>query len=434
MISKSLVAATLALTAALGNAFPTDRHRKFHYGQSHSSAAFSTVSSASAAGSSNTSCIETSTIIAQETVTKTVQASYTSSSASSSPVVVASSEVAAVSSSEYTPVFSIPAIPTSEGPSAQKSYAKASSAKASSKITSSPAASSTAAYLTKASATKASSSKVSSIEASAAAATSASKTAVASTSASLTPHGKKAGMSGGDAYSLWEAHLGWWWDYTPFPNKTDSGESTAPVPVPILWGNGHVDAVDKERFDYFTETTVKRTDLPYVMGFYEPDCSSTGSSDMPDVDAAVVLWEKYFAPLKGKTLLGSPGMCKQADETWLEEFYSKISTPWDFTTVHINKVDMDGVNKDLDHYWDKYALPIWVTEFSCVQDNPWVPSTDQTLINQYITDIVPLLEKDDRVYAYAYSTGEGLAEEWKPVIDGVITESGQKYLDAISAY
>ncbi|KAF2814041.1 uncharacterized protein BDZ99DRAFT_459776 [Mytilinidion resinicola] len=420
MISKAFVVATLALTVTLGNAFPPDRHRKFHHG--HSS------ESLSVSSSSCTEEPETSTIVAQETVYKTILASYTYSSASSSHAVVATSKVAAVPSSKRSPVSSKPAVSAPKASSAQISYVEVSSAKASSKAAAPTRASATKVSSTKAAPTKTSSSKASSIQASAAAA------AYTSTKAPLTPHGKKAGMSGGDAYYLWEDLLGWWWDYTPFPNKTDSGESTAPVPVPILWGNGHVDAVDKERFDYFTTTTVQLTDLPYVMGFYEPDCSSTGSSDMPDVDAAVVLWEKYFAPLKGKTLLGSPGMCKQADETWLEEFYSKISTPWDFTTVHINKVDMDGVNKDLDHYWDKYALPIWVTEFSCVQDNPWIPSTDQTLINEYISNIVPLLEKDDRVYAYAYSTGEGLAEEWKPVINGVLTESGQKYLDAISAY
>lgn len=76
-------------------------------------------------------------------------------------------------------------------------------------------------------------------------------------------------------------------------------------------------------------------------------------------------------------------MVEQADETWLKEFSKKISTPWDFTAIHVNKNNLDGVKKDIvcflverrvtklrwpaqDHYWTTYGKPIWVTEFACV--------------------------------------------------------------------
>jgi hypothetical protein len=75
---------------------------------------------------------------------------------------------------------------------------------------------------------------------------------------------------------------------------------------------------------------------------------------------------------------------EQADETWLKQFKSQISTGWDFTAIHINKNNLDGVKKDVvrllhpailiegtdddnqDHYWNTYKKPIWVTEFACV--------------------------------------------------------------------
>lgn len=72
-------------------------------------------------------------------------------------------------------------------------------------------------------------------------------------------------------------------------------------------------------------------------------------------------------------------MCHQADETFLTPFKEKITTEWDVTNLHINKKDMDGVNdvswdkasheerradqgQVLDHYWNTYNKPMWVTE------------------------------------------------------------------------
>ena len=38
-------------------------------------------------------------------------------------------------------------------------------------------------------------------------------------------------------------------------------------------------------------------------------------------------------------------MIEQADETWLSEFKSKIKTDWDFTAIHVNKNNLEGVIK-----------------------------------------------------------------------------------------
>ena len=47
---------------------------------------------------------------------------------------------------------------------------------------------------------------------------------------------------------------------------------------------------------------------------------------------------------KGSVLI-SPSMCHQADEVFLTPFKSQITTDWDVTNLHINKKDMEGVNK-----------------------------------------------------------------------------------------
>lgn len=246
-------------------------------------------------------------------------------------------------------------------------------------------------------------------------------------SRSLTPNGIKAGIAGGDAYPYLKDHIGWWYDWSPDPSKP--GE---PIGVPMLWGNGTVDTQDKERLTAFEHLS---TVPAYVLGYEEPDCTSgSGSADMT-VQDGVSKWESLIAPLRKKgSKVGSPSMCKQADETWLSEFRDQISTPWDFTAIHINKNSLDGVKKDIDHYM-KYGKPIWVTEFACVDDyQGFTPCTDQQEINNFINDIVVYMQGNSYIQAYAYSNGLGLGDVW-PLMDGdSLSESGRTYLAAIEKY
>jgi len=243
-----------------------------------------------------------------------------------------------------------------------------------------------------------------------------------------TPNGKKAGTSSGDFYSTLEPHLGWWYDWTPNPAWNGS-----PIPVPMLWGGGNADSTDASRLAAFK----KITNAPqYMLGFEEPDCASGGGSAGTSVSDGVQVWEQYIAPFKAKgTKLGSPSMCKQAAETWLKQFSEQITTDWDFTAIHVNKNNMDGVKADLDHY-SQYGKPIWVTEFACVDDvNGFTPCSDQGEIDSFINDIVALFESDGRVAAYAFSNGEGLGPTWPMTSPGGgFSESGKTYLNAISQY
>ena len=169
-------------------------------------------------------------------------------------------------------------------------------------------------------------------------------------------------------------------------------------------------------------------------------------------------------------------MCHQAAETWLTPFSQQISRQWDITNLHINKNNAAGIEADLDHYWNTYGKPMWITEvrpkglpflrlavqradpvgnsqFACVDDSTgFTPCTDQNQINSFIWTAVGIFEADTRVAGYAYSNGEGLGDVW-PMMNGgqlrwVIvpkgnlgrhadderSESGKTYLAAISAH
>lgn len=87
----------------------------------------------------------------------------------------------------------------------------------------------------------------------------------------------------------------------------DPSKPGKPIAVPMLWGNGTVDAQDKERLTAFEDLS---TVPAYVLGYEEPDCDSgSGSADM-SVHDGVSKWESLIAPLGKKGCkLGSPSMC-----------------------------------------------------------------------------------------------------------------------------
>ncbi|KAG6856879.1 hypothetical protein H0H87_012459 [Tephrocybe sp. NHM501043] len=201
----------------------------------------------------------------------------------------------------------------------------------------------------------------------------------------------------------------------------------------MLWGAGTADSVDAARLADFKKIT---SPPPYILAYEEPDCPPGSGSAGMSVSSGVSGWERLIVPLGKKgSLMGSPSMCKQADETWLADFGQKISTTWDFTAIHINKNNIAGVKKDVEHYWNTYKKPLWVTEFACVNDkNGFVPCTNQGEINNYINDVVDYFESDDRVYAYAYSNGLGLGNVWPLMRDKALSESGKAYLAAVRRY
>lgn len=170
------------------------------------------------------------------------------------------------------------------------------------------------------------------------------------------------------------------------------------------------------------------------MGFFEPDFTPPDSSDIPSTSAASS-WSSLIAPLGKKgTLLGSPSLATQKDESWLTPFESAPEHPtWDYTCIHTNKPTVEGVKEDVEYYLAKYKKPIWVSEFACVEDKTWTPCVDANQIKSFIQDVVDFFQKNENVVAYGYSNGNGLGTAW-PMFDsnGGISASGQVYLDAIS--
>lgn len=74
----------------------------------------------------------------------------------------------------------------------------------------------------------------------------------------------------------------------------------------MLWGDGHVDATDKQRRADFDNISPP----DYLLGFNEPDCAGNGNSADLKPSTAATLWNGAFKEKVGSnTIVGSPSPC-----------------------------------------------------------------------------------------------------------------------------
>lgn len=356
-----------------------------------------------------------------------------SSSASSDPVFSGSAygQSTAAAASTSSPSPSSRKTSTSSAALSAYSTSKASSASLSAYSTAKTSSAALSAHST----VKTSSKAASSTSSAAAAASSSS-----SSSSSLGYSGIKAGLSGyigcenTTAFESLAPYIGWYSDYT-----ATTADAHNVVGVPMLWGDGvSCSSVSSDRLTDFKSAVASET--PKLMfGFYEPDCDCSMSSEISEPTTGLQMWNEYLAPLKAKgTVLGSPSMCTQYDESWLKQFHGNATeqnaVSWDVTSIHINKNSSAGAIKDVEYYWNTYGKPIWVSEFACVNDNPsWNPCDDQDTIDTFIQETVAYFESNPNVIAYGPSNGEGLGTVW-PLTDsstGELTATGNTYLSVV---
>jgi hypothetical protein len=219
------------------------------------------------------------------------------------------------------------------------------------------------------------------------------------------------------------------WFYTwgtPMPDKTVPQNCEF---VPMFWGKGNmtkalIDSVKKMK----TAGTAK-----YVLGFNEPDMAD--QSNMT-VQEALDLWpqlESIGLPL------GSPAAAWPT-QAWIYEFLDKAiqqKRRVDFICVHMY-VGLDDVHfvNTLQQLYDKYHLPIWITEFGTVDhnattidDNMYRP--DQVLA--FMQRLLPKLEALPYVHRYSWFSGSPSSTRLWPsaliAADGKLTTLGQWYAD-----
>ena len=223
----------------------------------------------------------------------------------------------------------------------------------------------------------------------------------------------------------------WYYNWTPWPAET-AGNVRAGF-IPMIWSGKHA---TEEALAH-----VKSAGYRALLGFNEPD--GEGQADMT-VAEAIALWPKLEAT---GLRLGSPGTTTGA--RWLDEFMGEARAKKlrvDFLCLHwygdITKPDPVGdLRKYLEGYWEKYRLPIWLTEYSggdfdyhlrktTVEDNAKFARESIRMLEalpfvERYAWYAPLVSRHDRQYSTVGMcrrdgtfTPVGLAWKSSPALDG----------------
>ena len=217
--------------------------------------------------------------------------------------------------------------------------------------------------------------------------------------------------------------------------------------VPMVWGVQNMDARTLSKIrDGYDEGKYK-----HLLTFNEPDVYSPGVSSGISVQRALDLWP-YFEELG--IPLSSPAPTNYATG-WLDEFMEGVKERnyrVDFIALHCyqNFADENAVSElreQLIEIYEKYQLPIWITEFAAIDIWVWGGHTgnpDCTLdtAKKYTQDVTDMLESLGFVERYAWfidntnSPGEERAKEAQFTYlydnDDTLSETGEVYKKQIS--
>jgi hypothetical protein len=199
--------------------------------------------------------------------------------------------------------------------------------------------------------------------------------------------------------------------------------------VPMFWARANVTDANIA----YVKQLKDQGKAKYVLGFNEPDLAD--QSNMT-VDDALALWpqlETIGLPL------GSPA-ASWPTRQWIYDFMDKAIAQKrrvDFICVHMYVgTDDNNFVKVLQDLYDKYHLPIWITEFATVADkatvvtdNPYTPE----MVLGFMQRLLPKLEALSFVQRYSWFSGSPTsARLWSSaLIDayGNLTTLGKWYAE-----
>jgi len=245
-----------------------------------------------------------------------------------------------------------------------------------------------------------------------------------------TGSGKKgADFSTNMAYGAWNddiVALKAFWYYTW------GGALHSPSPqncefVPMVWGQSNATPINIAAVKSLKE----QGKIKYVLGFNEPN--RTDQSNMT-VSQALNLWpqlESIGLPL------GSPA-ADWPTRQWIYDFLDSCKLQnkrVDFICVHMYVgTDDNSFIQTLQNLYNKYHLPIWITEFATADWNATTPganaySPEQVLA--FMQRLLPKLEQLDFVKRYSWFSGDPKsAQMWSSAlidVNGNLTELGKWY-------
>jgi hypothetical protein len=223
------------------------------------------------------------------------------------------------------------------------------------------------------------------------------------------------------------AGIGWWYNWAAKPDDTlMTGYPGLGVEfVPMVWGG---------TFDPATLEKQVPAGAKYLLTFNEPNFGS--QANLTPAQAAA-LWPKIemFAKGRGMKIVspavnycGSP--CNETDPfMWLQKFFAACTgCQVDYVAMHWYACTKAALTSTVAKYEQQFGKPLWVTEFSCLDDKSKVNDADELT---YMQDAVAALEADPMVFRYAWFTGRSTGSPPISLLattSGQLTPLGQKYV------
>ena len=231
----------------------------------------------------------------------------------------------------------------------------------------------------------------------------------------------------GAGQMLTESGASWYYDWGATPNgiATPAGVGF----VPMIWGASDVTAATLDQV---------KSEGNVLLGFNEPDLSSQANMS---VTQALDLWPQLEAT--GMTL-GSPAVSSGAATPggWLDQFMAGAKARGyrvNFITVHWYGGDFEttAAVQQLESYlqaiYDRYHLPIWVTEFALTNYGATVTFPTEAQQAAFLTAATSMLDGLSYVQRYAWfalpaSSGSGTTGLFNPGPSA--TEVGRAFEEA----
>ncbi|MFN8255215.1 MAG: glycosyl hydrolase [Bacteroidales bacterium] len=203
--------------------------------------------------------------------------------------------------------------------------------------------------------------------------------------------------------------------------------------IPMIW-NGTQSSIDAASLYYQTDP-----EIGYLLGFNEPNFADQANMTP---SAAAAFWPKLeilantynlklvapavnysggiYDPKYDKTLYSDP-------YSWLDTFFMECNNcKVDYIAVHW--YGHGGLETIVNNMWEKYHLPVWVTEFASwdASVNPMTLELEKDFMIKY----VDWLENNQHVYRYAWFTGRASNNDFIDLLGttGKLTELGEIYL------
>jgi hypothetical protein len=216
----------------------------------------------------------------------------------------------------------------------------------------------------------------------------------------------------------------WWYNWTTSPDKgvATTFQTTGVEFVPMIWGGNPDPATIEKQIPKSAK---------YVLGFNEPNFGA--QSHIPAAQAAA-LWPKVEQIAHDMNLkIGSPapnycaGDCNDTDPIhYLDTFFAACTgCQVDFIAAHWYACTGDALKNYLSKL-KKYGKPIWVTEFSCMDDGDHSAAGEQT----YMKTALDILENDPTIFRYSWFTGRFPDPSGINLLggDGQLTDLGNLYV------